>query len=323
MRYYSLSTYMRQRYGRRIQKIPLDAGFTCPNRDGSISTTGCVFCNPLGSGSGMGIKGVSLSEQWTFWRERLQKKYKAAGFWAYLQSYSNTYGPPEKLRRVLESLCDLPDMVGLSIGTRPDCLQGEKLNLLRSYAPPETWIEIGLQSASDQTLRGINRGHDVSTFVRAVERVNRQGLRICVHIIAGLPGEREEDFSTTVDLVNALPVHGIKFHNLYVCKGSTLASLWKNGLYVPLGREQYITWLISALKRLRPEIVVQRLNADPHHGELLAPNWALQKSDLIRDVQQLLRGGDDWQGKDHSFPSERPAWFSPHNPFPSSFGDSP
>ncbi|MDY7001991.1 MAG: TIGR01212 family radical SAM protein [Thermodesulfobacteriota bacterium] len=315
-RYYSLSTYFRARFGRRVQKVPLDAGFTCPNRDGTLSKTGCVFCNPLGSGTGLSgsgpsNSGMTLAEQWDFWLARLSKKYKAASFLAYLQSFSNTYGPLERLREALEEMLALPGLVGICLGTRPDCLDREKIALLASLPVQEVWLEIGLQSANNQTLKRINRGHDREAFARAAHMAAKQDLNVCAHVIAGLPGETLDDFLATVEFLNRLPVRGVKFHNLYVCQGATLAAWWRRGEFEPLSREEYVAWLVSALPKLRPDIVLHRLGSDPKPDELLAPDWASDKQTTLNNLDEALETLDTWQGKSLFPDRETPAWFAP------------
>lgn len=296
-RYYSLSTYLRARYGQRVQKIPLDAGFNCPNRDGTLSRTGCIFCNAQGSGSGLLEQGLGVREQYLFWQNRFVKRYKAKLFWAYFQSFSNTHGPIEKLQAVLAELDGLPGLVGLALGTRPDCLDQAKLSLLASQPFSDVWLELGLQSAHDQTLCLINRGHDSACFARAVQGAVQSGLQVCVHIILGLPGEDLAMVMQTIDFINGLPIAGIKFHNLYVCQGTVLAKWFLQGRYRPLTQEEYICWVALALARLRSNILVQRINGDPKPGELLAPDWAGRKAELLAAVDGYLAGHNLWQGK--------------------------
>jgi uncharacterized protein len=303
-RYLSLSSYFRDRFGGRVQKIPLDAGFTCPNRDGTLSRLGCVFCNPKGSGSGLGKEGLSLAAQWEYWQERFSPKHKAGRFIAYLQSFSNTHGPVEKLARTLDEIAPLPGLAGLAVGTRPDCLDGEKLALLAAFPSDEIWLELGLQSAADPTLERINRGHNSEAFAQTCRMASQAKLKICAHIIAGLPGETPAHFLHTIDFLNDLPISGIKLHNLYVCRDTPLADDWKQGNYRPLERDEYLySWLIPALKLLRPDIVIQRLTGDPgpSPGELLAPPWCLDKAVFLNELHAVLkaedvRQGSEWKG---------------------------
>jgi radical SAM protein, TIGR01212 family len=285
--YNALSSHFRERFGERVQKIPLDAGFSCPNRDGTLSRAGCAFCNANGSGSGLLGQGLGLAAQWEHWRARLAKKYKARLFLAYLQSFSNTHGPAERLRSVLDELDGLPGRVGLCIGTRPDCLDSEKLDLL-AVLPGETWLDLGLQSCRDETLRRINRGHDAACFARASESAARRGIKVCAHLIAGLPGESTDDFLAGIDFLNALPIGGIKLHNLYVCENTALAAEYRAGRYAPPERDEYVRAVCEALARLRPDIVVHRLTGDAAPGELLAPDWAAHKQALLTAVHDRL-----------------------------------
>ncbi len=297
-RYFALSTYIRQRYGKRVQKIPLDAGFDCPNRDGTLSFQGCAFCSPQGSGTGLAATGQTLEQQWAHWSSRLFARYKTRSFWAYLQSFSNTHGPVEKLREVLERIAELPGLEGICCGTRPDCLDRDKLQLLAEQPVREIWLELGLQSCSDQTLALINRGHDSRTFARAAAQAADMGLKVCAHVIAGLPGEGPDAFLQTIDFVNGLPVAGIKIHNLYVCRGTALARWWGEGSYRPLDRDVYLGLLVRSLARLRPDIVIHRLNSDPQPGELLAPGWAADKQGLLEELAARLESRDIRQGQD-------------------------
>lgn len=296
--YVALNAYLRDRFGERVLKIPLDAGFSCPNRDGTLSHAGCSFCNALGSGSGLLSQGVNLAGQWEYWREQMNKKRTTRLFLAYLQSFSNTYGPAKRLRSVLRELENLPGRVGLCIGTRPDCLDEEKLDLLAAL-PGETWIDLGLQSCRDTTLKRINRGHDAACFARATTLAAERGLKVCAHLIAGLPGEGPEDFLAGIDFINALPVAGIKMHNLYVCTGSPLADEYRAGRYVPWKLYDYTSTVCAALARLRPGIVIHRLTGDPAPGELLAPNWSGEKTALFTAIHELLTWLNIQQGMEY------------------------
>lgn len=318
-RYFSLNAALRQKFGERVQKIPLDAGFDCPNRDGTLSREGCVFCNPSGSGSGMLKQGKDLASQWAHWAEFQKKRYGAGKFIGYLQSYSNTYGPIERVSATLSQLEGLPGLAALSIGTRPDCLDSAKLELLASQKHKlglgEVFLELGLQTAHDDTLAHINRGHSVADFEHMVRAATDLGLNVVAHVIAGLPGpaarEGLPELLETVKCVNALPVRGIKFHNLYVCKGTRLARIWKEERYKPISREEYCHWLGEALMHLSPDIVVHRLNGDPARGELLAPEWAGLKREVHNAIQNHLEEKDIWQGKQNGAAQGPPAHFAP------------
>ncbi|NCC24800.1 MAG: TIGR01212 family radical SAM protein [Deltaproteobacteria bacterium] len=288
-RYRTLKTHLKDRYGGIVKKIPLDAGLSCPNRDGTISTKGCAFCNPRGSGTGLAEIGLTLADQYMLWHERFESRDTFRGYLAYLQSFTNTHAPAPVLRNILSGLRGLPDLIGLCIGTRPDCLDEEKTTIIAKQDYPETWVEIGLQTSCDETLRRINRGHTSACFARAARMVSRQGLQICVHVIAGLPGESPEDFLRTINFLNDLPVHGIKIHCCYVGRNTTLAKWWTSGNYHPLSMEEYASWAAAAVIRLRPDIVIHRLNSDPAPGELLAPGWIADKPSTLREIHHELR----------------------------------
>jgi len=212
-RYYDLNSYLRNIFGCRVQKISLDAGLTCPNRDGLISTGGCIYCNSRGSGTGAFKKGISITEQIVKGKEFLRKRYKAKKFIAYFQSFSNTYGPYERLQGLYEEALAIDDIVGLSIGTRPDCIDESILTLLEDYTKEHLiWIEYGIQSIHDRTLKFINRGHDVNCFKRAVDATRNRGIKICTHVILGLPFEDRADMLATAEAVGAMAIDGIKIH---------------------------------------------------------------------------------------------------------------
>ncbi|MGE4504181.1 MAG: TIGR01212 family radical SAM protein [Desulfovibrionaceae bacterium] len=294
-RYFTLATYFRQRFGGRVRKIPLDAGFSCPNRDGTLGTGGCAYCNPQGSGTGLLARGLGLAEQWSHWSARFQGRGEAR-FLAYLQSYSNTHGPASRVAEVLEELAALPGLAGLALGTRPDCLDEERLGLLAAFPAEEVHLELGLQSANDATLARINRGHDAACFARATRAAAALGLKVVAHVMAGLPGETGEDFLHTIAFVNALPVHGVKLHNTLVCRHTPLERLHASGGYAPPGREEYAALAAEALARLRPGVLVHRINADPAPGELVAPAWAADKADVRAAIHAEMERHDWTQG---------------------------
>ncbi|WP_323407055.1 TIGR01212 family radical SAM protein [Solidesulfovibrio sp.] len=293
-RYLTLAAAYRQHFGRRAKKIPLDAGSACPNRDGSLSRGGCCFCNAVGSGTGLYHKGFGLRAQW----DRLTPPARARGeaLVAYLQSFSNTYGPPARLAGLLAELAALPGVAGICLGTRPDCLGAEKIALLAAAPVGYVQLDLGLQSACDATLARIHRGHDAACFARAARAATAAGIRVTAHLMAGLPGEGVEDFLASVAYVSALPVTGVKFHNTLVVAGAPLAALFHAGAYVPMAREDYIAAVCQGIARLRPDIAVERVNADPAPGELVAPAWAADKQGLLRDIRARLEAADIRQG---------------------------
>lgn len=297
-RYYDLNTYFKNRFGCRVHKLAVDAGLTCPNRDGNLGTAGCIYCNPRGSGTGAHAKGLSIREQLEGSKAAVIKRFKAKKFLAYFQSFSNTYAPVEQLKRMYDEALSVADIVGMAIGTRPDCVDEEKLSLLEHYASDLLiWIEYGLQSAHDQTLAAINRGHDVAAFKKAVLATAGRGIHICAHMIIGLPGETAEQMRATADFIARLPIDGVKLHLLYVVKGTPMASLYQSGKYRCLERDEYVDLVCDILERLPGNIIIQRLTGDPHPRELIAPRWAMEKNQTLKLIQQRLVDRDTYQGK--------------------------
>jgi radical SAM protein (TIGR01212 family) len=297
-RYYDLNTYLRNLFGCRVQKISLDAGLTCPNRDGRLSTGGCIYCNVRGSGTDAYAQGLSITEQILRGKEFLSRRYKAEKFIAYFQSFSNTYGPYEELKALWEEALAVEDIVGLSIGTRPDCIDEQIVRLLEGYARDRlVWIEYGLQSIHEKTLKFINRGHDVDAFKWAVQATRNRGIRICTHVILGLPFEGRDDMLATARAVAAMGIDGIKIHLLYVIKGTRMEKLYREGRYRPLEQEEYANLVCDFLELLAPDMVVQRLTGDPHPEELAAPEWSLRKNETLSRIKDILAQRNSWQGK--------------------------
>jgi radical SAM protein (TIGR01212 family) len=296
-RYRDLNTALREHFGCPVQKITLDAGMTCPNRDGTLGVGGCIYCNVRGSGTSLS-QYYSISEQLERGKARLAHRYKAKKFVAYFQSFSNTYGSPQDLEGLYLEALAVEDVVGLAIGTRPDCVPDSVLDMLselnqRTYL----WIEYGLQSIHDRTLELIHRGHDVAAFVDAVERSRQRNLNICVHVILGLPDENKTDMLETARALGKLDIQGVKIHLLYVIEGTALAELYLRGGYRCLSREEYVDIVCEFLTLLPPQVVIHRLTGDPHPEELLAPKWAMEKQKNLQAIRETLRNRDLWQGK--------------------------
>lgn len=298
-RYHSLAEFLRASFGTRVQKVTLDAGFTCPNRDGTRGKGGCIYCNALGSGTGAARQGLSIRAQMLAGMERLARRYKARKFIAYFQAFSNTYAPVEVLRqRYQEALVD-ERVVGLSVGTRPDCVDEEVVKLLAEFKEKGlmVWLEIGLQSAHNRTLALINRGHTFEDFLRALTLAKKYDLLVCTHVIFGLPGERPEDMLETINQISRLPLDGIKFHELYVVRGTPMERLYREGRYQPLTQTEYVDLVCEALALLPWRVVIQRLTGDPRPEELVAPTWAREKQLTLRMIEETLINRDLWQGK--------------------------
>ncbi len=313
-RYRDLNTYYKTRFGERVHKITVDAGLNCPNRDGTISTGGCIYCNADGSGTGNFRRGMSVEEQIRKGIISVSKRYKAKKFIAYFQSFTNTYGPLNDLKEIYEKALGFDEIVGLAIGTRPDCINNSVLELLEGYARSRlVWIEYGLQSSHNKTLKLINRGHDVECFKQAVEMTRNRGIKICAHVILGLPGETRRDMMETAETLSALDLDGVKIHLLYVIRGTVLDALHRSGGYTCLEQDEYVEIVCDFLEKLPPRMVIQRLTGDPHPDELIAPLWALKKMDTLSRIQNMLEQRNSRQGK-YFYPggAQSPFFFPVH-----------
>jgi len=294
--YRTLSATLRDRFGHRVQKITLDAGLTCPHRSPD-KAGGCIYCNALGSGTGAHAQDIGLQTQIDEQMRIMRRRYKASFFIAYFQSFSNTYAPVDELRSIYDAVLPYPEIVGLAIGTRPDCIDEEKLDLIAGYTKERlVWMEYGLQSASDETLRRINRGHDVQAFIDTVNLTSRYPVRQCAHVILGLPGEGMDDYIRTAGLISSLPVSDVKIHLLYVVRGTLMETMLLQGSYHPLSMEEYAEATARFIGHLREDIVVQRITGDPHAGELVEPRWALQKGMVRTAVLKVMADSGITQG---------------------------
>lgn len=295
--YRLFSAHLKQRFGTRVHKVSIDAGFGCPNRDGGRLQSGCLFCDPQGSGA-VGIdRRLSITEQLEQGKEVMARKYKAGRFMAYFQPFSNTYAPPEQLRARYDEALAVADVIGLAVGTRPDCLPGEVLDLLAEYhRRTYLWLEIGLQSSHDATLRHLRRGHDYACFLRAYQAAKARGLRVCVHIIIGLPGETRAELLATVAEMARLGVDGIKLHLLHVLQGTPLGELYLAGQVEVLGQEEYVELVVDVLERLPAQTLIHRLTGDGPRAQLLAPLWSLNKWEVLNAIDAELARRGSHQG---------------------------
>jgi radical SAM protein (TIGR01212 family) len=297
-RYNDLNSYLRGIFGCRVQKITVDAGLTCPNRDGTISTGGCIYCNSRGSGTGAHDRGLSIAVQLEAGKTAMARRYHAEKFIAYFQSFSNTYAPVERLKALYEEALGVEGVVGLFIGTRPDCVSEPILDLLHEMAGRcLVWLEYGIQTARDATLAAIQRGHDTACFLKAVATTHRRGIPVCAHIILGLPGETAADARFTAQTLAAAGIDGVKIHNLYVVRGTRLEADFRSGGYRCLERHAYVEQVVDVLERLPAAAVIQRLTGDPHPQELVAPEWSRDKAGTLSAIHAALERRDTWQGK--------------------------
>jgi len=297
VRYTKLSAYLREVFGCRVQRVAVDGGFTCPNRDGTLGRGGCIYCDEAGSRASYVEPALPIREQVRLGIERMRRRYKAAKFLVYFQPYTNTYAPVERLRSLYDEALEHPDVVGLMIGTRADCIGDEVLDLLEEYHErTHLWLELGLQSASDETLRWIGRGHDVATFERRAEAAARRGLRLCAHLIVGLPTDRRDDHLAAADLLNRLGFRGVKIHCLYVSRNSPLGCRYEREPFPLMTRREYVERVCDIVERLDPRVVIHRLASDADPATLLAPRWCLDKNGVLADIEAELERRGTRQG---------------------------
>ncbi|MFA7061771.1 MAG: TIGR01212 family radical SAM protein [Pedobacter sp.] len=292
-RYNPFSDELKRYFGCKVRRISIDADFSCPNRDGLLDTEGCIFCGGHGSGSHGILRNLSVSGQIEDGKNVMRRKYKAEQFIAYFQAYSNTYASVERLKALFDEALNVSGVVGLIIATRPDCLPNDVLDYLRKLScQTYLWLELGMQSMYDRSLELINRRHDHSCSVDAFQRARSRGLRVCAHIILGLPGETRDEMLATVDELNRLGVEGVKLHLLHVMKGTTLAEMYGRGEVAVMERDDYVGLVCDLLERLDPATIIHRLTGDGGHDNLLAPLWSLKKFEALNLIDaELARRG--------------------------------
>ncbi len=286
--FYSYSRHLHERIfpGIRVRKVSLHGGFTCPNLDGTKGRGGCIYCDNRSFSPSAANRAVSLRSQLETGMAKLRTITRAEKFIAYFQPFSNTYAPVAELRVLYEQALDHPDVIGLAIGTRPDCIDADVVDLLEELSR-RTYLtlELGLQTANDATLERINRGHSVGDFIRAMELGSGRGFEICVHVILGLPGETCEDFKITAETLAGCAYHSLKLHPLHIVKGTALARLHAKGAYIPLTREGYVSAVVDFLERVSPSVALQRFTGDAPKEILIAPDWCRDKMDVLRAVK--------------------------------------
>ena len=286
------------RYGERVHKIAIDAGFTCPNRDGSKGIGGCTFCNNT-SFSPNGRQPLPILEQIANGRRVIAKRTRARSFIAYFQAYTNTYADIEQLGSYYQQALAEPDVIGLSVGTRPDCVPAPVLDLLSVYRREgrEVWLELGLQSAFDETLQRVNRGHGFAEYRDTVVAARRRGIPVCTHLIIGLPGETPRHYQDTLEAVLALGTDGLKLHPLHVVKHTILANQWRRGGYQPLSLAEYIRIAADLIERTPEQVIFHRLTGTASKDILLAPAWCSQKWNVLNGIERELRLRGHRQGE--------------------------
>lgn len=297
-RFHTWNYEMREQFGQKVFKVMLDAGFTCPNRDGATAIGGCTFCSARGSGDFAGSRRDDLVTQFNNIRDLQHVKWPEAKYIGYFQAYTNTYAPVSELRDYYEVILEQPGVVGLSIATRPDCLPEDVLDYLaelneRTYL----WVEMGLQTIHESTSQLINRAHDTDTYYRAVEALRKRGIRTCAHIIYGLPGETGEMMLETGQAVAGMDVQGLKIHLLHLLKKTPMVRQYEAGLLRFLEKDEYVELIVDTLERLPPEMIVHRLTGDAPRDALIGPMWSLKKWEVLNAFDAELLRRNSWQGK--------------------------
>lgn len=302
--YYSLDAYCKNKYGAKVYKIALDAGLTCPNRDGTLGNRGCIFCSAGGSGD-FAVKPMdSVAKQLAQGQAMFGKKKTGNLFIAYFQAYTNTYGDPSYLKEIYEEALKQPHIVGISIATRPDCLGDEILDILTNlqlkYPNKDIWIELGLQTIHNTTAAYIRRGYPLTVFDTAIENLQTRNIPVIVHVILGLPGETTDMVLETIQYLNHKNIFGIKLQLLHVLKETDLADEYLAGKFETLSKEEYMSLLIACIKTLSPNIVIHRLTGDGPKDLLISPTWSLYKRDFFNTLHRHLKQTGEYQGQNYT-----------------------
>lgn len=296
-RYHTFNYYLKSKYNCKVAKVVLDAGFTCPNRDGKKSFGGCIYCSDKGSGDSNVSLGENLLRQYEENKKVMNQKWPNDLYIPYFQSFSNTYGPLSKIKAMLEPFLYKDEVCEISIATRCDCLLDEIIEYLDSISNIKPiWLELGLQTSNDKTGKFINRQYDFSDFKDALNRLSKTNIKVCVHVLNGLPHETKDDMLKTIMDIKDLKFDAIKIHMLHIIKNTTLADIYEKQPFEILTRDDYIDLVVKQLELLKPEVVVERLTGDPIKENLIAPDWILNKTTILNDIDKLMRKLDTYQG---------------------------
>lgn len=298
-RYHSLNYFLRNKFDEKVFKISLDGGFSCPNRDGTISIGGCLFCSESGSGDYAGNRVLSIGKQFCDIKEMMNKKWKEGKYIAYFQAFTNTYAPVEELRRKYEEAISQEGVVALAIATRPDCLGDDVLDLLEEINKDiYVWVELGLQTVSDETARKINRGYKLEVYEDAIKRLKERNIDFVTHCIFGLPGETKEDMLNSVDYIAHSGSKGIKFHLLHLMKNTPMVKLYERGELEFVSQDDYIDLICKSIAMLPEDMIVHRLTGDAPRDLLIGPIWSLKKWEILNAIDKALIDNEIYQGKE-------------------------
>ena len=315
-RFLSFNDFFREYFNGKTVKLSLDGGFSCPNRDGTISETGCIFCSDEGSGEFAGSKSLNISQQIDSQKIFLEKKWKAKNYIAYFQNFTNTYASLNKLKNIYDTIASRDDIKGISIATRCDCLDDEKIEYLKKISERKTlWLELGMQSVNEDTIELINRGYSHDLFDKTIKKLKEANILFLIHAIFGLPFEEDSDFTNTINYIREIEPFGVKFHNLYILKDSPIYDLYNKEKFKILSRDEYIDILLYALDNIDEKTVVHRITGDPPKSKLFEPKWCADKLSVISEIDKRLKNNNKlilsqeeikevsnyWKKKDRAF----------------------
>lgn len=290
--------YLFNRYNCRIFKLPIDAGLSCPNRDGTIGTTGCIFCSDEGSASSSTAGFSTIALQMKNAIDTFKRTDKNTKYIAYFQAFSNTYAPVSTLEKLYDEAVSFPEIAGLMIGTRPDCISEDILKLIKKYSREnfELWIELGIQSMKNESLDFLKRGHSVEKSIESINLIADYKISVCVHVILGIPGETWNDMMETAVKISSLPVQGIKIHHLHIIKNTELEDIYNKEQFTLLSLKNYVSTLCDFIERLRPDITIHRLMGDRHEDSLLYPKWSTHKGTVLQAIEDEFKRRSTFQG---------------------------
>lgn len=296
-RYHTWNYYLRSNFGEKVFKVSINAGFSCPNIDGTVAYGGCTYCSKQGSGDFAGNPNDNLIMQFENIKQMMHKKWSNAKYIGYFQAFTNTHAPVNVLKEKYETILNLNDVIGLSISTRPDCLPDDVLEYLSELnKKTNLWVELGLQTIHDKTSKIINRGHDYKTFLEGVKKLKKHNIKTVVHIINGLPGEDYNMMMETAKAVADLEVDGIKIHLLHVLKQTPMENMLQNGMFELMKKNDYINLVCDQLEILPPEMVVHRLTGDGKRDEMVGPMWSLKKWEVLNAIDDTMKERNSYQG---------------------------
>jgi radical SAM protein (TIGR01212 family) len=297
-RYNNLSQFFKNKFGQKIFKVSINGGFSCPNRDGSIGTKGCIFCSEEGSGEFAGSINLNIGEQFKEIKEKLSKKWSNAKYIAHFQSFTNTYAPVNILRDKYYQAMEEDNVVGLAIATRPDCIGDDVLELLGEINKKTyLFVELGLQTINEDTAKLINRGYDLECFKNSVERLRNKNIDVVVHLILGLPNETKQDILNSIKFISIMDIQGVKLHLLYIVEGTSIEELYQKGEFKLLEMQEYVDLICDCIENLREDIVIHRLTGDGKKETLVGPKWSLDKMRVLSEIDRELKNRNTYQGK--------------------------